>query len=289
MFRCGYVTIVGKPNVGKSTLLNTILGEKISAISPKPQTTRKRIRGIYTGNDFQIIFQDCPGFTKREDALNAFIREEIKKALEDSDVIGYVTDARKPDSPREISEFVGDSKAPVIVIANKIDLVGDEKKKKIIGLYRDFDTILISALHGYGVDELIEKIKDLLPERPPLFPEDYLTDQPIRFLASEIIREKVFLYLEEELPYSVYVSIEDFDERDDLVYIRAFLYVERESQKGIVIGSNGNMIKKISMEARKDIEHLIGKKVYLELRVKVHKKWSKKTGFFKRYSKDLLS
>ena len=278
--------------MGKSTLLNALIGEKVSIISPKPQTTRKSIRGILTTDDYQIVFQDCPGFTKREDALNAFIREEIRKALEDTDIICYMVDAKRPDPPREVKGFLEETKRPVLLVINKVDTISGKRLEEIKGSYQDLNLeriIPTSALRGEGLDDLVNTIVSLLPERPPFYPEDYVTDMPIRFLASEIIREKVFLFLKEEVPYSVYVSIEEFDERDDLVYIRAYLYVERESQKGIVIGSGGDMIKKISIEARKDIEVLVGKKVYLELRVKVHKKWSKKAGFFRRYKVDLIS
>ena len=278
--------------MGKSTLLNALIGEKVSIISPKPQTTRKSIRGILTTENYQIVFQDCPGFTKREDALNAFIREEIKKALEDTDIICYMVDAKKPDPPKEVKGFLEETRRPVILVINKIDTVSGERLEEIKESYRDLKLegiIPISALRGEGLGDLVDTIVSLLPERPPFYPEDYVTDMPVRFLASEIIREKVFLFLKEEVPYSVYVSIEEFDEREDLVYIRAYLYVERDSQKGIVIGSGGDMIKKISIEARKDIEVLVGKKVYLELRVKVHKKWSKKAGFFRRYRADLIS
>ncbi len=278
--------------MGKSTLLNALIGEKVSIISPKPQTTRKSIRGILTTDSYQIVFQDCPGFTKREDALNAFIREEIKKALEDTDIICYMVDAKRPDPPREVRGFLEEVKRPVLLVINKVDTITGKRLEEIERSYQglELEKILpISALRGEGLDRLVDTIVSLLPERPPFYPEDYVTDMPIRFLASEIIREKVFLFLKEEVPYSVYVSIEEFDEREDLVYIRAYLYVERESQKGIVIGSGGDMIKKISIEARKDIEVLVGKKVYLELRVKVHKKWSKKAGFFRRYKVDLIS
>ncbi len=294
MFRCGYVSIAGKPNVGKSTLLNSLLGEKLSIVSPKPQTTRKTIKGILTGKDYQIIFQDCPGLTEREDLLNEFLRSEIERALDDSDILLYLVDASKPEKPQKILDRLpSEKRIPYILAINKMDLVGKKRLEELLEEYKKpgiFDEVLaVSSLKGEGLDRLLESLVSYLPERPPLYDEDYITDLPVRFLASEIIREKLFLFLREEVPYSAYVSIEEFDEREDLVYIDAIIYVERESQKGIVIGKGGEMIKKISTEARKDIEALLGSKVYLDLRVKVHKKWSKKKGFFIRYKRELLS
>ncbi len=295
MFKSGFVSIAGKPNVGKSTLLNTLLKKKVSIVSPKPQTTRKRIRGIMDGDDFQIVFQDCPGLSDVKDLLNDFMRGEVEKALEESDILLYLVDATRPEKPEYLKDILGPlkDKIPIVLLITKTDLVKMEDIEKLkkeyakLGIFQKI--IPISSVTGDGLDILLKTLKELLPEGPKFYEEDVFTDLPSRFLVAEIIREKVFIFLREEIPYSVYVSCEEFEERNGLIYIEAIIYVERESQKGILIGKGGSMIKKISTEARKDIEDLLGSKVYLSLRVKVHKKWSKKKGFFIRYKRELLS
>jgi len=281
-FRSGFVAIIGRPNVGKSTLLNAILGEKLVITSDKPQTTRNRIQGIHNVEGGQIVFIDTPGIHKGRSRLNRYMVDEAGAALEGVDVVLFLVDATaKPAQQFELlQERLGRIDAPVILIVNKIDLVSREQLIIKLGEYsrlHDFrDIVPISAAKGDGVERLDKLIMPLLPNGPAYFPDDILTDAPERFVVAEIIREKVFRHTGDEIPYAVAVNVEEFDEGEDggLIRISAVISVERETQKGIVIGKHGAMLKKIGTLARKEIEQLLGARVFLELFVRVRKDWT---------------
>lgn len=290
-FKSGFIAIIGRPNVGKSTLLNSFVGEKISIISRKPQTTRNVIRGVKNLDDAQIIFIDTPGLHKHKGLLNEFMVREALKAIKDVDGVIFLVE---PSTlPREDEQFIIANlkklSSPVILVVNKIDTVGKTKLLPVIDAYAKvfpFKAIIpISALKQEGLDELLSTVREVLPEGPKYFPEDTITDQPERFIAAEIIREKVFRLTEEEVPYSTAVVVEEFKEREkkNLVYINASVIVERDSQKAIIIGKAGAMLKKIGSEARADIESLLGVKVYLELFVKVKKEWTRDARALKEF------
>ncbi|MEO8376508.1 MAG: GTPase Era [Candidatus Sumerlaeota bacterium] len=286
VFRSGIVALLGKPNAGKSTLLNAITGAKLSAVSPLPQTTRERTAGVYTDDDCQIVFVDLPGLMKPLDRLNEALRDNVFEGISQVDAVLHLTDVAD-DAPltEEIAAALARVKSPVILAVNKIDgkraqvdpgswageKIGAEQKK----LYRGI--IGISAQTKKNLPELVLQIAKLLPEGPHLYDEDTITDRDLRFLAQEMIREKLFAYLHEELPYATAVLIDEFKERDGAKwFISATIYVERESQKGMVIGKGADMLKKISSAARVDIEKLCDAPVFLELRVKVRENWRKK-------------
>ena len=288
--KSGFISIVGKTNVGKSTLLNRLLGEKIAIISEKPQTTRNRILGIKNTPSAQMIFLDTPGIHKARSKLNIFMIKEATKTYGEVEIILFMIEAKAPLGNRDkfIIETLKRVKIPVILVINKIDLI---KKDYLLPLMDelsklyDFEKIIpISALSGEGVDQLIEDIDYLLPFGPKYFPEEMITDLPERFIVAEIIREKVFHLTSQEVPYSVAVVIEDFKEKEDtdIIFIRAVIHVEKASQKGILIGKKGNMLKKVGKLSRKDIEDLLGSRVYLDLWVKVEKDWSKDTKALRR-------
>lgn len=276
------MAIIGRPNVGKSTLLNCVLGEKIVITSDKPQTTRNRIQGIHNVEGGQIVFIDTPGIHKAHSRLNRYMVNEAGAALEGVDVVLFLVDATgKPSQQFELlQERLGKIDAPVILIVNKIDLIRREQLIPKLGEYgklHNFKEIVpVSAARGEGVDRLGRLILPLLPEGPAYFPDDILTDSPERFVVAEIIREKVFRHTGDEIPYAVAVNVEDFDEGDGngLIRISAVISVERETQKGIVIGKGGAMLKKVGTLARKEIEQLLGTKVFLELFVRVRKDWT---------------
>lgn len=281
-FRSGFVAIIGRPNVGKSTLLNCILGEKLVITSDKPQTTRNRIQGIHNVDGGQIVFIDTPGIHKAQSRLNRYMVNEAGAALEGVDAVLFLVDATgRPAQQFELlQERLGKIDAPVILIVNKIDLVSREQlivKLAEYGRLHDFREIVpLSAANGEGVDRLDRLILPLLPEGPAYFPDDILTDAPERFVVAEIIREKVFRHTGDEIPYAVAVNVEDFDEGEDggLIRISAVISVERDTQKGIVIGKGGAMLKKVGTLARKEIEQLLGAKVFLELFVRVRRDWT---------------
>lgn len=281
-FRSGFVSIIGRPNVGKSTLLNRILGEKIVITSDKPQTTRKRIKGIHSTTGAQIIFIDTPGIHRAKSLLNRYMLDEALASIREVDVILYLVEADSTAVSQEtqILELLSEVTAPVILALNKIDLVMKEALlEKIAGyarLYPFKEIVPVSALSGDGVGRLVKCVSASLPEGPLYFPNDILSDVPERFLVAEIIREKVFRLTCDEVPYSVAVEVESFKERPDgtLIAIAATINVERDSQKGIIIGKRGAMLKKIGMEARREIEQLLDTRVYLELYVKVCRNWS---------------
>ena len=294
-FKSGFVAIIGRPNVGKSTLLNAILGEKIAIVSKKPQTTRNKIRGIKNIENAQIIFLDTPGIHTAKGYLNKFMVKEALSALEDVDCIIYMVEAAREVIEEELfiienfKKVAPDGQPPVILCINKTDMAEKNKLLPLIDqyskLYAFKEVIPLSATKGEGVDELLKLIIQLLPEGPKYFPEDILTDLPERFVAAEIVREKVFEFTKQEIPYSTAVVVDRFKENPQkkLVSISATINVERDSQKGIIIGKKGSMLKQIGTSARIDIERLLGTKVFLELFVKVQKDWTKDKKMLKEF------
>ncbi|MBO6005561.1 MAG: GTPase Era [Paludibacteraceae bacterium] len=281
MHKAGFVNIVGNPNVGKSTLMNALVGEKISIITSKAQTTRHRILGIVNGEDFQIVYSDTPGVLKPNYKLQESMLEFSKSALTDADVLLYVTDVvDRPEKNARFVTMVNESSAPVILVINKIDQIDQEQLEKKVEEWKNIipraEILPMAALHKFNLEPLLRRIKELLPESPPFFDKDQLTDKPARFFVTEIIREKILLNYDKEIPYSVEVEVERFKEEENIIRINALIYVERDSQKGIIIGRGGKSLKKIGIEARKDIEAFFDKQVYLELYVKVEKDWRSK-------------
>lgn len=278
MHKAGFVNIVGNPNVGKSTLMNLLVGEKISIATFKAQTTRHRIMGIVNTEDMQIVFSDTPGVLKPNYRLQESMLAFSESALTDADILLYVTDViENPEKNIEFLEKVQYLDIPIILLINKIDM-SDQKTlgslvEKWHSLLPKAEILPLSALNKFGVDILLNRIKDLLPDSPPFFDKDQLTDKPARFFVSEIIREKILLFYDKEIPYSVEVRVEEFKEDSKLIRIRVIIYVERNSQKGIIIGHQGVALKKVSSEARKSLERFFGKKIYLEIFVKVDKDW----------------
>jgi GTP-binding protein Era len=278
-FRSGVVPIIGRPNVGKSTLLNRLVGEKIAIVSPKPQTTWSRITGVKTLPGAQILFVDTPGIHDAPSKLNRAMLTAAKGALHDADVILHMVEASDPFPAGEdiIGELLRGIKTPIILVINKIDVGGGNVVSEQPLPFSYAKVMRISALVGTGVDLLTDEIIALLPPGPPYYPEDAVTDQTERFMAREIIREKIFLLTRQEIPYSCAVVVEEFKEREDgMILIRAAINVEKESQKGILIGKGGKKLKEIGSQARREIEQLLGARVYLELWVRVAKDWTKK-------------
>lgn len=277
--RAGFVNIVGNPNVGKSTLMNELVGERMSIITSKAQTTRHRIMGIVNGENYQIVFSDTPGVLKPKYKLQESMLEFSEGALVDADVILYVTDViEDPTKNADFLAKVAKSGVPTLLVINKIDLLKGNDELSVIydkwkSLLPDAEVFPASALHKFNVTNLMERIKELLPPSPPYFGKDALTDKPARFFVTEIVREKIFLTYDKEVPYSTEVLVEKFSETDDSIHIMAVIYVERESQKGIIIGKNGVKLKHVGIDARKEIEKFFGKRVYLELFVKVEPDW----------------
>ena len=278
MHKAGFVNIVGNPNVGKSTLMNALLGERISIATFKAQTTRHRIMGIYNTDDMQIVFSDTPGVLKPAYKLQESMLEFSNSALTDADVLLYVTDViEKAEKNNDFIEKVSRLDVPVIVLINKIDLTDQQNLEQLVeawhGVLPKAEIIPISASNKFNVDVVLRRVKDLIPASPPYFDKDQWTDKPARFFVSEILREKILLYYDKEIPYSVEVVVEQFKETDKKISINAVIYVERESQKGIIIGHQGKALKKVSTEARKSLEKFFGKTIYLETFVKVDKDW----------------
>lgn len=291
--KSGYVALIGRPNAGKSTLLNQILKTKLVAVTPRPQTTRHRIFGIYDREDAQVIFQDTPGLLQPDDAMHEFMMREASRALADADVAVWLIDGIKGVTRRECaiaSKVLVGLSIPLVIVFNKMDLVPLDRRAVLeqgiegMTLPTRVDTGYISALEGGGVEELIEKLIDFLSPGPKFYPPDQLSDRTQRFFAEEMIREQAFLLLRQELPYSLAVRIEAMKEKENgIVAIQAILNVERETQKHILIGKKGNMIKTIGIEARKEIERMMDKKVYLELWVKVSEKWRKRKNLLQEF------
>ena len=278
MHKSGFVNIVGNPNVGKSTLMNLFVGERISIATFKAQTTRHRIMGIINDEDVQIVFSDTPGVLKPNYKLQESMLAFSESALTDADVLLYVTDPiEKVDKNGEFLQKVAKMSVPVLVLINKIDLTQQDKLEQLVEesheILPNAEIIPVSATAKFNVDVVMRRIRELIPECPPYFDKDQLTDKPARFFVSEIIREKILLFYEKEIPYSVEVGVESFKEEGNLIKIHAVIYVERDSQKGIIIGHQGKALKKVSTEARKALEKFFGKKIYLETFVKVDKDW----------------
>jgi GTP-binding protein Era len=279
MHKAGFVNIVGNPNVGKSTLMNQLVGERISIATFKAQTTRHRIMGIVNTDDMQIVFSDTPGVLKPNYKMQEMMLAFSESALADADVLLYVTDVvENPEKNMEFLSKVQKMTIPVILLINKIDeLKGQQSLETIVekwhALLPNAEILPISAKNKFGTDILLKRIYELLPESPAYFDKDQLTDKPARFFVSEIIREKILLYYDKEIPYSVEVSVESFKEGPKSIHIRAVIYVERDSQKGIIIGHQGVALKKVGAESRKSLERFFGKNVYLETYVKVDKDW----------------
>lgn len=290
-FKSGFVTIVGRPNVGKSTFLNNVIGQKIAIMSDKPQTTRNKVQGVYTTDDSQMIFIDTPGIHKPKHKLGEFMLKVSKNALREVEVIMFMINATQKlgAGDKYILEMLKDTKTPVFLVVNKIDAVHPDGLLEIIDAYKaefDFAEIIpISALQGNNVQQLLDTLKKYLPEGPQYYPADQVTDHPERFIIAELIREKVLHLTRDEVPHSVAVEIEKIakDDNKDLVRINASIIVERDSQKGIVIGKRGALLKEIGTRARKDIETLLGSKVYLELWVKVQKDWRDRASQLRDY------
>ena len=292
MFKSGFVNIVGNPNVGKSTLMNLLVGERISIATFKAQTTRHRIMGILNTPEMQICFSDTPGVLKPNYKLQEQMLQFSESALQDADVLLYVTDmVETPDKNSDFLEKVKKQKAPILVLINKIDLSDQKALTEKVELWHEAlpeaEIIPISALHKFNIDNVLKRIQELLPESPAYFDKDQWTDKPARFFVTEIIREKILLYYDKEIPYSVEVVVEQFKETDRNIRISAVIFVERESQKGIIIGHQGIALKRVSTEARKSLEKFLGKSIFLEVFVKVDKDWRQSDRAMKAYGYNL--
>lgn len=293
MHKSGFVNIVGNPNVGKSTLMNALVGERLSIITSKAQTTRHRIMGIVNGDDFQMVYSDTPGVLHPNYKLQEQMLEFSRSALVDADVLLYVTDVQ--DNPDRNPEFLDKVKkmttARIFLVLNKIDLTTPETLDNLVAFWEKnlpgAEIFPISARERFGVDQLFEAIKEALPECPPFFPKDQLTDKSSRFFVNEIIREKILLSYDKEIPYSVEVEVESFKEEEKRIRISAVIFCERESQKGILIGKAGSALKKVGTLARKDVEAFFGKPCFLELFVKVDKDWRSNQNRLRHYGYDL--
>ena len=277
--RAGFVNIVGNPNVGKSTLSNRLVGERLSIITSKSQTTRHRIMGIVNGDDYQIVFSDTPGVLKPKFKLQESMLEYSTGALVDADVLIYVTDVvETPTKNQDFLDKVAKEKIPILLVINKIDLLhGNDDLLEIIGKWKELlpqaEVFPTSATENFNVDNLMSRIIELLPVSPPYFGKDALTDRSSRFFVTEIVREKILMTYDKEVPYATQVIVELFDEKDDSIHIMAVIYVERDSQKGIIIGHQGKKLKHVGIESRKELEKFFGKKVFLQFYVKVEKDW----------------
>ncbi len=286
--RSGFVNIVGNPNVGKSTLMNRLVGEKLSIITPKSQTTRHRIIGIVNTPEYQVVYSDTPGVLRPNYKLQEQMLNFSLSALEDADVLLYVTDVvEKIDKNDEFLAKVQQLNLPVLLLINKIDQTTQAELEKMVDMWRELipkaEIYPISALNNFSIDIVQKRILELLPEYPPYFEKDALTDKPARFFVNEIIREKALLLYQKEVPYSIEAIVEEFKEEPDIIRIRAIILVERDTQKGIVIGHKGESLKKLGTMARKDIERFFEKKVFLQLYVKVEKDWRNRDNLLKRF------
>ena len=282
MHKAGFVNIVGNPNVGKSTLMNQLVGERISIATFKSQTTRHRIMGIVNTDDMQIVFSDTPGVLQPNYKMQEYMLAFSESALADADILLYVTDVvETPEKNIDFLEKVRKMTIPVILLINKIDQSNqktlDQLVEKWHGILPNAEILPISASNKFGIDILLNRIQELLPDSPPYFGKDQLTDKPAKFFVSEIFREKILLFYDKEIPYSVEVKVDSFKETEQQIHIHAVIYVERDSQKGIIIGHQGMALKTVSTEARKALEKFFGKKIYLETFVKVDKNWRNST------------
>jgi len=288
MHKAGFVNIIGNPNVGKSTLMNAFVGERLSIITSKAQTTRHRILGIVNGEDFQMVLSDTPGIIKPAYELQASMMDFVKSAFEDADILVYMVEIGEKDLKDEaFFNKIIHSKIPVLLLLNKIDKSNQEELEEQIGLWREkvpnAEIYPISALEKFNVKEVFDRIIALLPESPPYYPKDALTDKPERFFVNEIIREKILLNYDKEIPYAVEIETEEFVEDENIIRIRSVIMVERDTQKGIIIGHKGAALKKVGIQAREELEKFFGKQVYLETYVKVNKDWRTNTRQLKRF------
>ncbi|MGY6522429.1 MAG: GTPase Era [Mongoliitalea sp.] len=289
--KAGFVNIVGKPNVGKSTLMNVLVGERLSIISSKAQTTRHRIMGIMNDDNYQIVFSDTPGMLKPKYELHKNMMSFVNMSLEDADVILFVTDLFETDEEIEdVIEKINHSGVPVLLVINKIDLSKENQLEEVTAYWTQrikAETVIpISASESFNTERILQEILDRMPVHPPFYDKDELTDKPERFFASEIVREKIFLNYKKEIPYSTEVAIEDFYEEENIIRIRAVIYIERNSQKGIIIGEGGKALKKVGTQAREDMEKFFGKKIFLETFVKVAENWRKDKNKLRRFGYD---
>lgn len=286
--KAGFVNIVGSPNVGKSTLMNQMIGEKLSIVTSKAQTTRHRIHGIVNGDDYQIVFSDTPGVVNAAYKLHEQMMDYVNTSLRDADILLFITDIYESETNhKETLERIQKLQIPILLILNKVDLAQQDQVVTRMEYWKsklpNAEIIPCSALHGFNKEWVWDRILELLPESPPYFDKEELSDRPMRFFVSEMIREKIFLFTDKEVPYSCQVEVDTYEESEDLIKIRAVIVCERDSQKGILIGKGGEMLKKIGREARKDIEHFVGKKIFLETFVKVDKDWRQSELKLKKY------
>lgn len=286
--KAGFVNIIGNPNVGKSTLMNAFVGEKLSIITSKAQTTRHRILGIVNGDDFQMILSDTPGIIKPAYQLQASMMDFVKSAFDDADVLIYMVEIGEQElKDEDFFRKITNSKIPVLLLLNKIDKSNQEQLEEQVQLWTDkvpnAEIFPVSALEGFNVKEVFNRIIELLPESPPFYPKDQLTDKPERFFVNETIREKILLHYKKEIPYAVEIDTEEFFEEESIIRMRSVIMVERDTQKGIIIGHKGTALKRVGIEARKDLEKFFGKQVHLELYVKVNKNWRSNQQQLKRF------
>jgi GTP-binding protein Era len=286
--KAGFVNIVGSPNVGKSTLMNQMIGEKLSIVTSKAQTTRHRIHGIVNDEDYQIVFSDTPGVVNASYKLHEQMMSYVESSFKDADILLFITDIYESEmNHKETLERIKKLSIPVLTIVNKMDLGSQEQVEKRILYWKEklpnAEVIPISALHGFGKEWVWQRILELLPEGPAYFEKEDLSDRPVRFFVSEMIREKIFLFTDKEVPYCTQVEVNTYEEEENIIRIRATIVVERDSQKGIIIGKAGDMLKKIGREARKDIENFVGKQVFLQTFVKVDKDWRESEIKLKKY------
>jgi GTP-binding protein Era len=289
--KAGFVNIIGKPNVGKSTLMNALTGEKLSIITPKAQTTRQRILGMVNHEDYQIIFSDTPGILQPHYQLQEAMMREVEGAFEDADIFLYIVEAGETAKKEEVIEKIIQTGIPIIVVVNKIDLSDQEALESRIRewqeIFPDSDIIPVSALRNANLQSIFRSILEKLPESPPYYDKDELTDKSVRYFVAEKIREKILLNYKKEVPYSVEIAVDQFKESEALIHIMAFIFVARESQKAIILGHQGSAIKRVGTQARKDLEAWLGKKIYLELSVKVVKDWRNSENELKKFGYDL--
>lgn len=286
--KAGFVNIIGNPNVGKSTLMNAFVGEKLSIITSKAQTTRHRILGIVNGDDFQVVLSDTPGIIKPAYELQESMMGFVKSAFEDADVLIYMVEIGEQALKDEaFFKKITSSKIPVLLLLNKIDQSNQEQLEEQVQLWSEkvpnAEIFPVSALQGFNVKEVFNRIIDLLPQSPPFYPKDQLTDKPERFFINETIREKILLHYKKEIPYAVEVDTDEFFEEEKIIRVRSVIMVERETQKGIIIGHKGSALKRVGVEARKDLEQFFGKQIHLELYVKVNKNWRSNQKQLKRF------
>ena len=292
MHKAGFVNIIGNPNVGKSTLMNAFVGEKLSIITSKAQTTRHRIFGIVSGDDFQIVFSDTPGIIKPSYALQASMMDFVKSAFEDADILIYMVEIGEKELKDEaFFKRINQLDVPVLLLINKVDTSDQSVLEEQVAYWKEkvprAEIYPISALRNFQTEVVFNRIIELLPESPAFFPKDQLTDKPERFFVNEIIREKILLHYKKEIPYSVEVETESFADSETIIHIRSVIMVERESQKGIIIGHKGEALKRVGVEARVDLEKFFGKQIHLELFVKVNKDWRNNVRQLRRFGYDI--